>query len=82
MPVISRFYGIIIKLYFNDHMPPHFHVIYGEYNAMFDMNTLQMIEGDLPNRAKKLVVEWGILHKEELIKIWNEQAFKYIEGLE
>lgn len=82
MPVISRFYGIIIKLYFNDHMPPHFHAIYGEYNAMFDMNTLQMIEGDLPNRAKKLVVEWGTLHKDDLIKIWNEQDFKYIEGLE
>ena len=82
MPVVSRFYGIIIKLYFNDHMPPHFHAIYGEYNAMFDMNSLEMLEGDLPNRAKNLVVEWATLHQNELIEIWNGQEFKYIEGLE
>jgi hypothetical protein len=52
MPEIARFYGIIIKLFFSDHPPPHFHVVYGEYNALFDIETLDMIEGDLPNRAK------------------------------
>ena len=57
MPEIARFYGIIIKLFFSAHPPPHFHVVYGEYNALFDIETLEMIEGDLPNRAKKLVIE-------------------------
>jgi hypothetical protein len=56
MPEITRFYGIIIKLFFADHPPPHFHGIYGEYNALFNLETLEIIEGDLPNRATKMVV--------------------------
>jgi hypothetical protein len=60
MPEITRFYGIIIKLFFGDHPPPHFHAVYGEYNAVFDVETLKMIEGDLPNRAEKMVLEWGV----------------------
>ena len=48
MPEITRFYGIIIKLFFADHPPPHFHAIYGEYNALFNLETLEIIEGDLP----------------------------------
>ena len=55
MPEITRFYGIIIKLFFADHPPPHFHAIYGEYNALFNLETLEIIEGDLPNRATKMV---------------------------
>ena len=43
MPVIARFYGIVIKLYFNDHLPPHFHAFYGEYNELYDLNTLAML---------------------------------------
>ena len=53
MPVMAKFYGIIIKLFFSDHSPPHFDVVYGEHNALFNIKTLDMIEGDLPNRAKK-----------------------------
>jgi hypothetical protein len=53
MPEVARFYGIIIKLFFADHPPPHFHAIYGEYNALFSINPLEIIEGDLPERAKK-----------------------------
>ncbi|MDA8228521.1 MAG: DUF4160 domain-containing protein [Desulfitobacterium hafniense] len=53
MPEIARFYGIIVKLFFNDHLPPHFHASYGEYVGLFDIKTLDMLEGDLPNRAKK-----------------------------
>lgn len=82
MPVISRFYGIVIKMYFNDHMPPHFHAIYGECVGMIDINSIQMIEGDLPTRAKRLVIEWASLHKEELIEMWNSKEFKQLEGLE
>jgi len=51
MPEITRFYGIIIKLFFGDHPPPHFHAVYGESNAVFNIVTLDMIEGDLPERA-------------------------------
>ena len=53
MPEIARFYGIIIKLFFGDHPPPHFHAVYGEYNALFNIETLEMIEGDLPPILKK-----------------------------
>ena len=59
MPEIVRFYGIIIKLFFSDHPPPHFHAIYGEYNGLFSIENLEMIEGDLPPRARKMVVEWA-----------------------
>lgn len=52
MPEIARFYGIIIKLFFGDHPPPHFHAVYGEFVALFDIQTLEMIEGDLPIRAE------------------------------
>jgi len=59
MPVIARFFGIIIKMYFSqrEHGIPHFHAIYGEYNAVFDIQTLEMLEGDLPVRAQRLVTE-------------------------
>ena len=56
MPEISRFYGIVIKLFFGDHSPPHFHAVYGENLGLFNLQTLEMIEGDIPNRAKKLIV--------------------------
>ena len=52
MPVISRFYGIIIKMYFNEHGIPHFHAIYNEYNGVFTISDLVMIEGDLPSKAR------------------------------
>ena len=81
MPEIARFYGIVIKLFFGDHPPPHFHAVYGEYIALFDLKTLEMIEGDLPNRAKKLVIEWAIINKTELQKMWDSQKFSKLEPL-
>ncbi|MDA3894663.1 MAG: DUF4160 domain-containing protein, partial [Desulfobacteraceae bacterium] len=66
MPEIARFYGIIIKLFFGDHPPAHFHAVYGEHIGLFCIDTLEMIEGDLPNRAKKLVIEWANINKSEL----------------
>lgn len=77
MPVISSFYGIIIKMYFqqSEHNPPHFHAIYGEFVGAFDIQTLEMTEGDLPARAQSLIREWASNHKEELLKIWNTQEF-------
>lgn len=82
MPVIARFYGIVIKMYFNDHMPPHFHAIYGEFVGMFDISTLNVIEGDLPSRAIKLVADWAKTHKSELLFMWESKEFKQLEGLE
>jgi len=82
MPVITSFYGITIKMYFNDYLPPHFHAIYGEYNALFDLNTLEMLEGDLPNRARKLTVEWATQYQSELMEIWKTQNFRKLNGLE
>ena len=75
MPVISRFYGMIIKMFFlaSEHNPPHFHVVYGEYVGVIDIRTLQMIQGDLPNKALKIVQEWTQIHQEELLKMWETQ---------
>lgn len=61
MPEISRFLGIVIKMYFDDHNPPHFHVLYGECEAAFSVDTLEMIKGKLPPRVSGLVIEWAEL---------------------
>ena len=84
MPVIARFYGITIKMYFSqsEHGVPHFHAIYGEFNAVFSIETIEMLEGDLPARAQKLVKEWAALYQRDLIEIWNQQVFKQLPGLE
>ncbi len=82
MPEIARFYGIIIKLFFGDHPPPHFHAVYGEYVGLFDIETLEMIEGDLPARAKKLVIEWAKIHKNELKEMWDKQEFYKLAPLD
>ena len=70
MPEISRFYGIIIYMYIDDHNPPHFHVWYDEYEATI---TIQdgIVTGSLPRRALKLVYEWLDLHQEELMENWR-----------
>ncbi len=82
MPEISRFYGIIIKLFFGDHPPPHFHAVYGEYVGLFNIDTLEMIEGDLPKRAIKLVVEWSTINQQELKEMWETQEFRKLPSLE
>jgi hypothetical protein len=82
MPVIARFYGILIKMYFREHGVPHFHAIYGEFNGVFAVDTLEMIEGDLPGRAQKLVLEWAERHRDELRGMWETQEYKALPGLE
>ena len=84
MPVISKFYGIVIKIYFmqKEHNPPHLHAIYGEYMSAINIETLEVIEGDLPEKALKLVKKWIIKNKEEIMDIWKTQNFKKIEPLE
>lgn len=71
MPVVSSFYGIYILLYFNDHEPAHFHARYGEYRAVFALESLAMTEGHMPARAVRLVQEWATLHREELLDGWK-----------
>lgn len=84
MPVISSFYGIIIKMYFaqSEHNPPHFHAYYGNDAATFDIRTLNMIDGKLPPKARLLVMEWAVMHQSQLMEIWETQNFKKIEPLE
>lgn len=72
MPEICRFYGIIIKMFFDDHNPPHFHAIYGEFEAIIDIMNLAIISGRLPPRAIGLAMEWAALHQEELSAFWEK----------
>ena len=71
MPTISVFFGIFIRMYFNDHAPPHFHAIYGEHEAIITIEERAVIEGSLPKRALGLVIEWAGLHREELRAKWE-----------
>ncbi len=71
MPELCRFYGIIIKMYFDDHNPPHFHAEYGSEQALLEINSLALISGHLPPRALGLVAEWASLHQEELKTCWE-----------
>ena len=82
MPVITRFYGILIKMYFKEHGIAHFHAIYGEFNGVFDIEKLELIEGDLPQRALRIVQEWAELYQSELLRMWKEKDFKKLPGLE
>ena len=82
MPVITRFFGIVVKMYPNDHTPPHFHAIYGEYIGVIDIKTLEMLEGDLSNRAYKLVREWAEKYQDDLMEMWNTKLFKKLERVE
>ena len=86
MPEISRFFGIIIRMYFNDHVPPHFHADYGEHSIEITIETLEVWKGKLPNRVLGLVLEWASLHRDELRTDWerarNEQPLEPIQPLE
>jgi hypothetical protein len=82
MPIIARFYGILIKMYFKEHGIPHFHALYGEYNGVFELDTLEMIEGDLPQRAVRMIKEWGTAYRKDLLEMWTTQKFKQLPGLE
>jgi hypothetical protein len=71
MPEISRFFGITIFMYFDEHNPPHFHVKYGEDRAVISINDLKLMEGKIQKRALALVLEWANEHRDELLKNWN-----------
>jgi len=71
MPEISRFLGIIIRMFIKEHNPPHFHAFYGEYVAAFSIETGQMIQGEFPSKKAALVTAWTIIHQKELLKNWD-----------
>ena len=77
MPELSRFYGIVVQMYYEDHPPPHFHVIYAGEKAVIDIESLALIAGQLPARARGLVIEWATLHQDEL-----REAFRRAEAME
>jgi hypothetical protein len=86
MPEISRFFGIIIAMFYDDHAPPHFHVRYGEQKAIIAIDTLTILRGQLAPRAYGLVMEWAAFHKEELLEDWalaeSQAPLKKIKPLE
>lgn len=71
MPEICRFFGIIIRMYFDDQPPPHFHAIYGAHEAQIGIEPIVVMQGDLPRRALSMVVEWAALHQRELVANWD-----------
>lgn len=83
MPEICRFYGIIIKMFFKpkEHDPAHIHAIYNEFVGIFDINTFEMTDGDLPQKAQSLVKEWLSLNYKDLVKMWDSQKIDKLEPL-
>jgi hypothetical protein len=73
MPEICRFLGIVIKMFFDDHNPPHFHAVYGHHNAAISIDSLKILEGSLPPRILGLVVEWASEHRKELEENWKRR---------
>ncbi len=71
MPCVSQFFGIAIYLYYNDHLPPHFHAEYAGAEALYEMTTLRIYRGRLPRRAHVLVMEWADFHRRELEENWE-----------
>lgn len=70
MPTISEFFGIVIRMYYDDHGSPHFHAYYGENAAIIEIETLRVREGSLPRRAMALALEWAAEHRDELMNDW------------
>lgn len=86
MPTICQFFGIVIKMYYNDHPPPHFHAEYGGHEAIYEIETLRVVEGGLPRRAHNLVLEWAQSHRVQLMTNWqlarNSQPLAGIDPLD
>ena len=83
MPEISRFYGIIIKMFFKpkEHEPSHIHALYGEYVGIFDLRTMEMTEGDMPIKAQGLIKEWISRNQQALLQMWDSQKLRKLPPL-
>lgn len=86
MPTISSFYGVLIRMHWNEHVPPHFHAIYGEHEAVIRIDSPELIRGSLPRRAQMLTLEWAAARRSELMENWelcaNKRQPKLIPPLE
>ena len=71
MPEVSRFFGIVIRMYFDDHEPPHFHAMYAGDEAQVGIEPITILEGGIPRRAASMVFEWAALHQAELMENWR-----------
>ena len=81
MPEISRFFGIVISMYFDDHNPPHFHAHYAGKEAIVDIAKAKIIRGNLPKRERYLVKAWTLDNQMKLLKMWDEKKIRKIKGL-
>jgi hypothetical protein len=81
MPEISRFYGIIVYMFFNDHNPPHFKIKFGEFEANILIENGSMLNGDFPISKLKLVAAWAEIHKDELLKMCDSKEFHKVQPL-
>ena len=81
---ITRFYGLTVKMYLlgKEHNPPHIHILYGEYNAVIDLQTLKLMEGDLPGKGLAMAMEWATIHRDELLEMWSSQSFRHLPPLQ
>ena len=84
MPVLARFYGIVMRMYFlgSEHNPPHIRAIYGDNTAAFDIRNGSLLDGELPSRATAMVREWIGLHQDALVEMWETQEFRKLEPLD
>ncbi len=81
MPEISRFLGIVILMYFDEHNPPHFHVKYNEYAAVVEIKSLNIIAGKLPAKVRGLVEEWAEINQDNLRNMWDSKEFQKLPPL-
>lgn len=82
MPILSVFFGIIIRMWHDDHPPPHIHASYQGFEALIDIRTDQVLEGYLPKKAVKIIKEWCLAHQYELIRNWEKaQQFEPLERI-
>jgi hypothetical protein len=72
MPEINRFFGVIIRMYYDEHNPPHFHAIYGKQEIQVTLDPIGILHGRLPNRATSMGIEWAALHQRELLANWEQ----------
>ncbi len=85
MPTISMFFGTAVRMYYDDHAPPHFHAYYAEHDAKIAIATMEILRGKLPRRALAMVLEWAVAHRGELMENWHlasrHEPLKSIEPL-
>ena len=81
MPEISRFFGIVIAMYYAEHDPPHFHARYNEWEAQVDIREGTIIRGMLPSKQARLVLAWTEIHREELLQMWETKEFRPVRPL-